>query len=601
MAAIDPVAFVRATAPLHALPPSLFEEASRRLEVSYQPAGTRLARVGGGPLRHLWIIRKGSVRLERDGKTLQVVEEGETFGYTSLITGRATMDVTVEEDLVAYRLPGEEFRRLLGNAQFAGHFAVGMSERLKSSLEYSPVATFQANLSLEVRQLVRRPAAWVGPEATVGEAAALMRDEHISSVLVRTEPPGILTDRDFRNKVLADGLGPETPVTRVFTRPLRTVEGATPIYAAWQTLLDAEVHHLPVTRGGEIAGVLTSTDLLRCNAQGPMAVLRSVERLPSREALSGYATRVAEMASSLLAGRLDAPVIAGFVARLNDVLLSRILHWAERDLGAPPAPYAWIAFGSEGRMEQTLLTDQDNALIYSDEGAGQREWYQAFAERVNADLEAAGFPPCSGGYMARAWHGPLSQWVDRFTGWMEDPGAQALLVAAIFFDFRRVGGELDLEPLEEVVSRATQKPRFLRFLARAAMEFHPRPSLLLRLKGEASEVDLKLHGIAPIVFLARCYGLEVGCRSRGTLDRLAAAVRAGLMDEDVHAAVSEAYRFLVGLRLRLQLRQLAEGRPPASRVMLSELSAVERGRLKDAFRAIRGWQDKAAYHYQADF
>jgi len=601
MAAIDPVVFLRSTAPFHALPQALFDAAARRLEVSYHPAGTHLARVGGEPLRHLYVIRKGSVRLERDGQTVQMLEEGETFGYTSLITGEATMEVEVEEDLVAYRLPGQEFRRLLGDAQFARHFAVGLSERLKSSLEHSPVATFQANLSLEVRQLLRRPAAWVGPEATVGEAATLMREERISSVLVRTDPPGILTDRDFRNRVLAAGLGPDTPVTQIFTRPLRTVEAATPIYAAWQTLLDEGVHHLPVTRGGEIAGVLTSTDLLRCNAQGPMAVLKSVERLPSRDALPGYATRVVEMASALLAGRLDASVIAGFVARLNDVLLSRILHWAEKDLGAPPAPYAWIVFGSEGRMEQTLLTDQDNALIYAEEGAAQRDWFQAFAERVNADLEAAGFPACSGGYMGKNWHGPLSEWVERFTGWMEVPNPQALLVASIFFDFRRVGGGLDLEPLEEVVSRAAQKPLFLRFLAKAALEFHPRASLLLRLEGGASEVDLKLHGISPIVFLARCYGLEVGSRARSTLDRLDAAAKAGLMDEDLHASVSEAYRFLVGLRLRLQLRQLSEGRPSSSKVALSDLSAVERGRLKDAFRAIKGWQEKAAYHYQTVF
>jgi CBS domain-containing protein len=601
MAAIDPVVFLRSTAPFHALPRALFDAAARRVEVIYHPAGTRLARVGGEPLRHLYVIRKGSVRLERDGQTLQLLEVGETFGYTSLIAGEATMEVVVEEDLVAFRLPGQEFRRLLADAQFARHFAVGLAERLRSSLEHSPVATFQANLSLEVRQLLRRPAAWVGPEAAVGEAARLMRDERISSVLVRTDPPGILTDRDFRNRVLAAGLGPDTPVTQVFTRPLRTVEAATPIYAAWQTLLDAGVHHLPVTRGGEIAGVLTSTDLLRCNAQGPMAVLRTVERLPSRDALSGYATRVAEMASSLLAGRLDASVIAGFVARLNDVLLARILHWAEKDLGSPPAPYAWMVFGSEGRMEQTLLTDQDNALVYAEEGVEQRDWFQAFAEKVNADLEVAGFPACTGGYMARAWHGPLSEWAERFAGWIEDPNPKALLVAAIFFDFRRVGGVLDLGPLEAVLGRASQRPAFLRLLAKAALEFQPRGSLLLRLEGGTSEVDLKLHGISPVVFLARCYGLEVGSRARSTLDRLAAATQAGLMDEDLHASVSEAYRFLVGLRLRLQLRQLSEGRPSSSKVALSDFSAVERGRLKDAFRAIRGWQEKAAYHYQTAF
>ncbi len=599
MAAIDPVTYLRATSPFHALPQPLFDEAARQLEVGFYPAGSWLVRVGGEPLRHLYVIRKGSVRLERHGQTLQVLEEGETFGYTSLITGKATLDVLVEEDLLAYRLPDAEFQRLLADPQFAGHFAVGLAERLKSSLEHSPVATFQPDLSLEVQQLIRGPAVWVSPEATVGDAARTMRQESISSVLVRSDPPGILTDRDFRNRVLAEGLGADTPVTKVFSQPLWTVPAGTLIYEAWLKLLDAGVHHLPIARDGEIVGVLTSTDLMRSAAQGPMAVLRRVERLTSRESLPGYGAKVTEMAAVLLAGRLDPVVIAGFVARLNDALLRPILKWAEAELGPPPAPYAWIAFGSEGRMEQTLLTDQDNALVYADEGGARRDWFQAFAERVNTDLEAAGFPKCPGGYMARKWHGTLSEWIQRFEGWSDEVKPQALLEAAIFFDFRRVAGQLDLESLEEVMAKAARKPPFLRFFAKAAMEFRPPPMLLLRMRG-GSTLDLKLHGISPIVFLARCYALEVGSRARNTLERLENAVRAGLMAEDVWSTVSEAYRFLLGLRLRQQLRMIAEGRPATNQVALSDLTAIERSRLKDSFRAIKGWQDRAAYHYRTD-
>ncbi len=369
MASLDPVAYLRQTPPFHALPGPLFDEAARGLDVSYQPTGTTLARVGQEPLRHLWVIRKGAVRLERDGQTLQVLEEGETFGYTSLLTGKATIDVAVEEDLVAYRIPEKAFRLLLSDAPFARHFAVGLSERLRASLEHSPVATFPSDLSLEVAHLVRREAVWVAEDTTIEQAARVMRENRISSVLVRCEPPGIVTDRDLRNKVLAAGLGPAERVARVLSRPLQTVEASTPTYAAWQRLLDAGVHHLPVTKGGEIVGIVTSSDLLRSTAQGPVAVLRRVEHLPSREALPGYGAHVKEMTSALLAGGLDALVIAGFVSRLNDALVKRILSWAEEELGPPPAPYAWIVFGSEGRMEQTLLTDQDNAIVFADEGA----------------------------------------------------------------------------------------------------------------------------------------------------------------------------------------------------------------------------------------
>ena len=150
MTALDPVSFVRSTPPFDSLPQELFDGAAKSLEVIYHPAGTRLVTVGEEPLKHLYVIRKGAVRLERAGQTLQVLEEGETFGYTSLITGKATLDGVVEEDLLAYRIPGEEFRRLLADARFAGHFAAGLATRLESSLEHSPVATFRVDLMAPV-------------------------------------------------------------------------------------------------------------------------------------------------------------------------------------------------------------------------------------------------------------------------------------------------------------------------------------------------------------------------------------------------------------------------------------------------------------------
>ncbi len=600
MATLDPVAFLRSTPPFHALPASLFDAAAASLEIGYYPAGTQLVRVGAPPLQHLYVIRKGSVRLEREGQTLQVLEEGETFGYTSLIVGKATLDVRVEEDLLAYRLPADLFQRLLGDARFAGHFAVGLSQRLKSSLEHSPVTTFKADLQLEVGQLLRRTAVWVEADATVGEAARVMRDQKVSSVLVRGDPPGIVTDRDFRNRVLADELGPATPVASVVSRPLRAVEASTPISAAWTTLLDTGSHHLPIRRGDEIAGVLTSTDLLRVHAPGPVAVLRRVERMADRSGLPGYAAKVMEMVASLLAGGLEAGLIAGYVARLNDALLRRLLAFAEADLGPPPAPYAWMAMGSEGRMEQTLLTDQDNALVFGDGGGPRRDWYLALAGRVNADLEAAGFPPCHGGYMARNWLGTMSEWLQRFAAWFESRQPQELLEASTFFDFRKVGGALDLEPLEEALGGTARHPVFLRYLARAALDLRPPNALLLRLR-ESAALDLKMQGLAPIVLLARCYGLEIGSRERNTRARLEAAVRAGLMSQEVFAVVGEAYKFLLGLRLREQLKQASGGKPVVNRLAFGDLSAIERSRLKDAFRAIRSWQDMAAYHYQASF
>ncbi|HSM92772.1 MAG TPA: DUF294 nucleotidyltransferase-like domain-containing protein [Anaeromyxobacteraceae bacterium] len=601
MTAMDPVTFLRSTTPFDALPDALFDEAANALEVAYHPVGTRIGRAGGAPLEHLYVVRKGVVRLERGGQTIHLVEEGECFGYSSLLIQDATLDFVVEEELVAYCLPADTFRRLLGDAAFASHFATEMGDRLQASLDRGPVAVFRSDLSRQVQHLLRRPAVWVDARVTVGEAARVMAEQRVSSVLVRTEPPTIVTDRDFRNAILAEELGPETPVAAVPPGPVQTVGAATPIHEAWLTLMDRGVGHVAVEREGAIVGVLATSDLLKSAAQGPVAVLRSVERLPGREHLPGYSRRMVEMASALVAARLDATVVAGFVARLNDILLRRIVRWAERDLGAAPVPWVWLALGSEGRMEQTLLTDQDNAIVFADEGAPHRAWFQSFAERINDDLEAAGFPRCKGGYMARNWGGTLSEWRQRFAGWIDSPSPRALLDAAIFFDYRRVEGSLDLGPLDALVADSVEKPVFLRFLARQALEFKPPPTLLLRLRAEASAVDLKLHGIAPIVHVARCYGLEARATGRGTLERLEAAAHEGVADPAVVEAASDAFRYLLGLRLRLQLQMLSEGRSAVERAAPSRLDAIERGHLKRAFGAIRTLQDRVAFHYRTDF
>jgi CBS domain-containing protein len=204
--------------------------------------------------------------------------------------------------------------------------------------------------------------------------------------------------------------------------------------------------------------------------------------------------------------------------------------------------------------------------------------------------------------MASTWHATRSEWRERFAGWIEAPSPRALLEAATFFDFRSVAGTLGVEPLEEVLGLAAEKPLFLRFLARAALEFHPPSGLLLRLRGaSASSLDLKLHGIAPVVFLARCYGLEAGSRARGTPARLDAAARRGLLDASTAAVAAEAHGFLVGLRLRKQLEAIGEGRAPASVVALEALTAVERTRLKDALRAVNGLRDAAVHHFRTQF
>jgi CBS domain-containing protein len=256
-----------------------------------------------------------------------------------------------------------------------------------------------------------------------------------------------------------------------------------------------------------------------------------------------------------------------------------------------------MAFGSEGRLEQTLLTDQDNALVYADDRPDARAYFSRLAARVVTLLIDAGIPPCPGGFMATSWCRPLDSWVATFRGWIDTPGPQALMDAMSLFDFRAVQGALQLAPLEDLRRAAGREQVFLAHFARASMGLTAPLGAFRHVKREHGGVDLKKGGLAPIVGLARLAALEAGSPARPTLDRLDAAARAGVLSADGTATLAEAFRFLLELRLREQLRALRAGEPPGHTVALEHLTSLDRRHLKDVFVAIREHQQAAALRH----
>ncbi|MBE7556628.1 MAG: cyclic nucleotide-binding/CBS domain-containing protein [Anaerolineales bacterium] len=592
--------FVRTQHPFDCLNESELEQVVQSLEPAHFPRGRQILARSGPSSRYLYLIRQGAVRLEFEGQVVQVLEEGELFGYPSVLSRQSpSFDVVAEEDTLTYQIPEHIFQQLLERPPFAEFFLKGLSERLQqaSSLELSPLA---GDMATPVEALITRPPVFVSAEASVAEAARAMRQAWISSVLVTGDPPGIITDRDLRSRVLAEGLGPETLVRQVMSRPLKTLPVDTPVYGALLFMLQEHIHHLPLTRHGEIAGVITDTDLLRHRTKSPLYLLKRVRRLAGEDNLARHALDIAGMVEALFEGGLDVAQIGRIVASLNDALIKRLLTLAEEELGPPPTPYAWIVFGSEGRQEQTLLTDQDNALIYAEDSPIAQIYFERLAQRVVTGLTQAGFPLCPGGYMATHWRRPLQEWEQLFRTWVHTPEPQALLEAAIFFDFRRVHGLLSLNSLEEIFLKAGERGLFLAHLARAALGFQPPLGFFHRIRAEEGGVDLKKGGIAPIVGLARLYALEVGDPSRSTLARLEAAGQAGTLSQNGAEILAEAFRFILHLRLREQLRAYRRGDPPTNRVRLEQLSSLERRHLKEAFLAVREIQELTAMRFHTE-
>jgi CBS domain-containing protein len=593
----DHVRFIRSHPPFDGLDDAALACVVEASELVYLPRGERVLAQGGAPARHMYLIRKGAVRLERDAQTVIVLEEGDLFGFPSLTSGDPpAFDVVTSEDTLAYRISPELCADLLGAPAWRDFLVHGLQERLRrTAREPGAVGT---GLTEAVGSLVRRPAAWLPASDTVRSAARLMRERGISSVLIEGDPAGIVTDRDLRNRVLADGLGPDATLGKLASRPLLTLPADAAVHEAVAFMLRHQVHHLPLTGDDGITGVITNGDLLRHRSQSPLHLARRLGHLDSPAAAEGYAEEVAGTVERLFDQGVGALRIGRVIAGLNDTLVRGALRLAEAQLGPPPAHYEWIVFGSEGRLEQTLLTDQDNALIWADSDSDSDSYFEELARRVVGTLLRAGFPRCAGGYMATRWAMPMSQWVARFDAWIDLDEHTALLDAANFFDFRGVRGTLSLDPLHELLERAGRNQIFLAHLAAASARFRPPLGLFGRLKDHDGTVDLKGEGLLPIVGLARVHALGAGSRARSTPARLADAADAGSLAHHDADTLAEAFEFLLRLRLRTQLEDRRSGNAPTNAIALDDLSTLERRHLKEAFLVVRDAQDVLGQRYQ---
>lgn len=333
---------------------------------------------------------------------------------------------------------------------------------------------------------------------------------------------------------------------------------------------------------------------------GPLRLIDQIPSIRRLEPLDSYHGELVALIRRLLADGADALEVTRTVGHLNDTLTSRLISLAEAELGPPPCRHAWLSLGSQGRGEQVLSSDQDSALAYEDAGTDQhdgRDYFGPLAGLVVGALARAGLPLCDGGYMATNWCHPIEEYRRLFRSWVEHPEPDALLRAEIFLDVRPVHGDLPVDVLDSILTSGACRPRFLVMLARAAVTFRPPIGRFGRLFVEDSAVDVKRAGIVAIVLLARLYALAAGSSARTTALRLDAAATAGSISRARAGNLTEAYRYLTGLRLRHQLEQARRGEPADNNVPLAELTAQEQQRLREIFRAVRDLQDVTASRF----
>lgn len=592
--------FLHAYPPFNLLPFDVLQEIAPEIRTEQAASGHPILIRGGDPASYLYVIRQGSVDIWRENSegvaTLyDMLGVGDMFGYHSLMQGESPgVTARSREETLLYLLPDTIFDRLRReHPDFAQFFASTLDRLAQSVQTQMPQAApeFQTRL----RDLLQPIMTYVAPDTTVREAARIMREQGLECIIVDTTPPGIITDRDLRNRVLAEGLSYDCPVSQVMTSPVLHLPADSLVFEGLMTMMERRVRHLPITEHGQVIGVITHTDILRQQSQSPLLLPRQLARARTLEDLRRYTDQVTRTVGTLLHAGTRVRDIGRIVAVSHDALVERLLREAEAELGTPPCSYAWIVLGSEGRYEQLIRTDQDNALVYADDAPPEAETYFArLAARVVEQLVACGFPRCPGDIMATNphWRQPLRVWQNYFDTWIRIPDEEALMRSAIFFDYRRVYGTLDVESaLRPIIQYGGQNQIFLSRLSEGALRQSPPigffRDFVVERDGAGEEVlDLKVRGTALVVDIARLFSIAAGGTDTSTPARLRFAATRTRLSKEGAEELEAAFDLISLLRLRHQYSMYERGEQPTNHARVAALSAFERRELKDALRVV---------------
>ncbi len=573
-------------------------------------------------ITHIVIVRSGSLEriIEQDGKqrVKEILEPGRTYGGISLLfnNGISTSTLRCMTEATVYRLDRENFFRLcIKSSAFARFFSSSYHADSRPSPgpdfpgmpgagEYETQSSF---LTKTVRDMAQKFPSCTAA-TSIREAARTLTASRRSAILVTDEknrPRGMVTDYDLRKKVILQGRSPDDPAGDIMTAPLITIDANAQVFEAVLTMMRNQVKHLAVRDNGTDGGVITERDLFLAQTLSPVFLIQEMTTARSLEELKTCYAKLPRLISRLIESGARSIHLTSIITALTDEMLHRVMEMAIESAGPPPVEFAFVLFGSEGRREQTLKTDQDNAIVFEDVEENDEEtvrrYFLDLGTKVCDWLHEIGQTHCEYDMMAKnpVWCQPLSQWKEYHRKWIESDDPERLLKAGIFFDFRLGFGREELvKSLHmSLFKRLKEWPGFLRHMAQNILYYRPPLSFfgnfVLEEKGERKGgLDIK-SAMRLVVDFSRIYALQGSVTETNTIRRLEAAHKQGSIDRETLSNLADAYEYLMFQRLKQQAAMVSEkGTASHNYLQPANLTSIERQALKEAFKRIRTAQGK---------
>lgn len=619
--------FLREHPPFDAIDVADFDWLFSRLRSVLVPAKTQLVGPERGLPESLHIVVGGHVRvLAHGGAAPSASDElmlsvGECFPIGAL-TGRRVPGNTyiATDDCELLLLSIDDFHELLSRSAVFSAFCnsylsslVGQSQ-IQLQAHFSRQVGQQQSLNTELRVLCKRKPLTAQGDTPLRTVLETMGRERIGAMPVvdaQGKPLGIFTQSDVLRRVVLGGANMDGPVSDVMSSGLVSLPETASVYDAMLAMAQHAIRHvLTEDAAGRVSGVVSERDLFALQRLSMANVRRAISAAATTDELRQALGDVRQCAFNMVAQGVGAEQLTRFISTENDAVTERVLELNLARHNLSDIEWAWLAFGSEGREEQTLSTDQDNGIVFLanvEQRETQRARLLAFAKDVNADLDRCGFPLCQGNIMASnpEWCLTLNEWQDKFSHWVQSPQPKALLNSTIFFDIRALWGRTDLadKMYAHLFSHARENGIFQRMLAGNALSVVPPLGMIRDFVTESDEsgkafIDLKKSGTRLFVDAARVMALAHGEAKASTVERLrrTAKLRGGA--GDAVDALIDAFNFLQMLRLRHQHLEAGQGRPGDNRIFIGRLNPLERRILKEAFRQARNLQQRIKVNYQ---
>ncbi|HBM06833.1 MAG TPA: cyclic nucleotide-binding protein, partial [Pseudomonas sp.] len=578
-------------------------------------------------VEHFYIIKQGRVHGQRPhtskrgtDTTFEVIV-GECFPMAALMGERATRTGHfAAEDTFCFLLNKPAFVKLVSKSAAFRDFAMrGVSSLLdlvNQQAQMRAVESLGEQYSLETRigELALHHPVSCLPSMPLADAVALMHENNTGSVVITDlefHPQGIFTLRDLRRVIGTGTTDLSAPIAEFMTQdPFHLPPDATAFDAAI-AMTERHIAHVCVVDKGLLSGVISERDLFSLQRVDLVHLAQAISHADSVETLVIIRSRILQLVDNMLAHGASSTQITHIITLLNDHTVCRVIELAIELLGDPGIPFTWLCFGSEGRREQTLHTDQDNGMLFeaadAAEAASIRGRLLPLAERINHDLDTCGFTLCKGNIMASNPQLCLSrlEWQRRFSAFIRESTPENLLSSTIYFDLRAIWGpsegceQLRSNMLEEVGDSRL----FQRMMAENALRHRPpvgrfRDFVVTRKGDGKATLDLKVQGLTPFVDGARLLALGHGITACNTLDRLRQLVEKDVIDGKDGAAYEEAYHFIQQTRMQQHQQQAREGRPYSNRLDPDTLNHLDRRILRESFRQAQRLQSSLAVRYQ---